>query len=87
MANEPGRGAQVQLAGVAQAAARGAMADSLEGNGAIQRRMQAAGDPGVVEVGALALAPYAANDTAAAELGVKVGQFYRNTAGRQQRQA
>lgn len=96
---EIGRGAQVTLTGVAQGAARGAVAGTTEDNTAA--RIQATplnhqGTPAPVEEGlagtvpaniVLEMLPYAPNDAGAAEAGVPMGGFYRNTAGLQQRQA
>lgn len=96
---EIGRGAQVTLTGPSQGAARGAVGGTMEDNTAA--RIQATpvihqGTPApAAEAPAstvpanivLEMLPYAPNDAGAAEAGVPMGGFYRNTAGLQQRQA
>jgi len=98
MASDSGHGAQVVLSGVAQAAARGAVSGSQEGNLDARNAVTTLdnyGTPsqpnpdGGIDLDPLItpLFPIAANDAAAAAAGVPVGGFYRNTAGVQQRQA
>lgn len=96
---EIGRGAQVTLTGASQGAARGAISPTLTGNTDARNAatpLVNQGTPAPAEEGlgealpaniVLEMLPYAPNDAVAAEAGVPMGGFYRNTAGLQQRQA
>lgn len=95
---EIGRGAQVTLTGLAQGAARGAVAGTTEDNTAVRilaTPVNHQGTPAPAEEApgtvpgniVLEMLPYAPNDAGAAAEGVPMGGFYRNTAGLQQRQA
>lgn len=96
---EIGRGAQVTLTGPSQGAARGAVAGTLDENVAariVATPINHQGTPAPAAEGlavtvpaniVLEMLPYAPNDAGAADAGVPMGGFYRNTAGLQQRQA
>jgi hypothetical protein len=76
---------------VAQGAARGAISSTLTENEAARDAATPIDHQGTpapaAEVIEPSMHPYAANDVAAAAIGVEIGHYYRNTAGLQQRMA